>query len=101
LRDIPEPEPPNKGEHYQIPYTGPGATGLGKLLKTIIHPSPNLKIYAASIAPAGLRTAAEVADGVLPFLMSPEQGRAEDARRFRHRALRARPHGRRRGGLPR
>src|SRR6516164_3576234 len=66
----------HKGEHYQIPYTGPGATGLGKLLKTIIHPSPNLKIYAASIAPAGLRTAAEVADGVLPFLMSPEQADA-------------------------
>ena len=32
----------HKGEHYQIPYTGPGATGLGKPLKTIIHPSPNL-----------------------------------------------------------
>ena len=66
----------HKGEHYQIPYTGPGATGLGKPLKTIIHPSPNLKIYTASIAPAGLRTAAEVADGVLPFLMSPEQADA-------------------------
>src|SRR6201988_1964532 len=48
----------HKGEHYQIPYTGPGATGLGKPLKTVIHPSPNLKIYTASIAPAGLRTAA-------------------------------------------
>src|SRR5215475_12715217 len=66
----------HKGEHYQIPYTGPGATGLGKPLKTIIHPSPSLKIYTASIAPAGLRTAAEVADGVLPFLMSPEQADA-------------------------
>src|SRR6516225_9580809 len=66
----------HKGEHYQIPYTGPGATGLGKPLKTIIHPSPKLKIYTASIAPAGLRTAAEVADGVLPFLMSPEQAGA-------------------------
>jgi F420-dependent oxidoreductase-like protein len=66
----------HEGEHYQIPYTGPDATGLGKPLKTIIHPSPNLKIYTASIAPAGLRTAAEVADGVLPFLMSPEQADA-------------------------
>jgi len=66
----------HKGEHYQIPYTGPGATGLGKPLKTIMHPKPDLKIYTASIAPAGLRTAAEVADGVLPFLMSPEQADA-------------------------
>jgi F420-dependent oxidoreductase-like protein len=61
------------GEHYQIPYAGPGATGLGKPLKSILHPDPNLKIYTASISPAGLRTAGEVADGTLPFLMSPEK----------------------------
>jgi F420-dependent oxidoreductase-like protein len=61
------------GEHYQIPYTGPGATGLGKPLKSILHPDPTLKIYTASISPAGLRTAGEVADGTLPFLMSPEK----------------------------
>ena len=61
------------GEHYQIPYTGPGATGLGKPLRSIIHGDPSLKIYTASFAPAGLRTAGEVADGVLPFFMSPER----------------------------
>jgi F420-dependent oxidoreductase-like protein len=61
------------GEHYQIPYTGPGATGLGRPLKSIVHANPDLKIYTAAIAPAGLRTAGEVADGVLPFLMSPER----------------------------
>jgi len=63
----------HQGEHYQIPYTGPGATGLGKPLKSIVHLNPNLKIYTAAISPAGLRTAGEVADGVLPFLMSPER----------------------------
>ena len=63
----------HRGEHYQIPYTGPGATGLGKPLKSILHPDPNLKIYTASISPVGLRTAGEVADGTLPFLMSPEK----------------------------
>jgi F420-dependent oxidoreductase-like protein len=61
------------GEHYQIPYTGPGSTGLGKPLRSIIHGDPSLKIYTASFAPAGLRTAGEVADGVLPFFMSPER----------------------------
>src|SRR5215471_2324397 len=61
------------GEHYQIPYTGPGATGLGKPLRSIIHGDPSLKIYTASFAPAGLRTAGEVADGVLPFFMAPEK----------------------------
>jgi F420-dependent oxidoreductase-like protein len=61
------------GEHYQIPYAGPGATGLGKPLRSIMHGDPSLKIYTASIAPAGLRTAGEVADGVLPFFMAPEK----------------------------
>jgi F420-dependent oxidoreductase-like protein len=66
----------HKGEHYQIPYTGPGATGLGKPLKTIMHPKPSIRIYTASIAPAGLRVAGEVADGVLPYLMAPEKADA-------------------------
>ncbi len=64
------------GEHYQIPYKGPGATGLGKPLRSIVHGDPSLKIYTAAIAPAGLRTAGEVADGTLPFFMSPEQAEA-------------------------
>jgi F420-dependent oxidoreductase-like protein len=64
------------GEHYQIPYTGPGSTGLGKPLRSIIHGDPSLKIYTAAVAPAGLRTAGEVADGTLPFFMSPEKAKA-------------------------
>jgi F420-dependent oxidoreductase-like protein len=63
----------HQGEHYQIPYTGPGATGLGKPLKSIVRPNPDLKIYTAAIGTPGLRIAGEVADGVLPFLMSPEK----------------------------
>jgi F420-dependent oxidoreductase-like protein len=63
----------HQGEHYQIPYTGPAATGLGKPLKSILHPNPALKIYTAAISPAGLKTAGEIADGVQPIFMSPEQ----------------------------
>jgi F420-dependent oxidoreductase-like protein len=63
----------HQGEHYQIPYTGPGATGLGKPLKSIVRPNPDLKIYTAAISPSALTIAGEVADGVLPFLMSPEK----------------------------
>ena len=37
-----------------------------------------MPIYAASITPIGLRTAGEVADGVLPIFMSPEKHRARD-----------------------
>ncbi len=65
-----------RGEHYQIPYTGTGATGLGKPLRSIIHGDPSLKIYTAAIAPAGLRLAGEIADGTLPFFMSPERAEA-------------------------
>ena len=63
----------HQGELYQIPYTGPGATGLGKPLKSILHGDPDMPIYAASITPVGLRVAGEVADGVLPIFMSPEK----------------------------
>ena len=55
------------------PTRAAGASGLGKPLKSILHANPDLQIYTAAISPAGLRTAGEVADGVLPFLMSPEQ----------------------------
>ena len=64
------------GEHYDIPYQGPGASGLAKPLRSIIHGDPSLKIYTASVSPAGLRTAGEVADGVLPYFMSPEKAAA-------------------------
>jgi F420-dependent oxidoreductase-like protein len=75
IRQILEREAPLEfhGEHYQIPYTGPGATGLGKPLRSIIHGDPALRIYTAAIAPAGLRIAGEVADGTLPIFMSPEK----------------------------
>jgi len=63
----------HRGEHYQIPYTGVGASGLGKPLKSILHATAGLKIYTAAISPAGLTTAGEVADGVQPIFMSPER----------------------------
>ena len=61
------------GEHYDIPVSGPGTTGLGKPLKSILHGNPKLPIYTASISPAGMRCAGEVADGVFPMMMDPER----------------------------
>ena len=63
----------HEGHHYQIPYTGEGSSGLGKPLKSILHSTDDLKIYTASITPAGLRCAGEVADGVFPIWMNPEK----------------------------
>ncbi len=61
----------HKGYHYQIPFTGEGATGLGKPLKSILHGRPDLKIYTAAITPKGLACSGEVADGVFPVWMDP------------------------------
>jgi F420-dependent oxidoreductase-like protein len=63
----------HSGHHYQIPYQGEGSTGLGKPLKSILHGDPALPIFTAAITPAGLRTAAELADGIFPIFMNPER----------------------------
>ena len=62
-----------EGKQYQIPYTGAGATGLGKPLKSILHSEEDIPIYAATITPKGVEAAAEVADGFFPVWMDPEQ----------------------------
>lgn len=61
------------GHHYQIPYRGPDAKGLGKPMKSILHSEHPIPIYTAAITPAGLRCAGEVADGVFPIWMNPER----------------------------
>lgn len=61
------------GREYQIPYAGPGSTGLGKPLKSIMHCEHAPPIYAATLTPAGVRAAAQVADGFFPIWMDPEK----------------------------
>jgi F420-dependent oxidoreductase-like protein len=61
------------GQVYQMPNKGEGTTGLGKPLKSILEGSPDIPIYTASITPAGLRCAGEVADGVFPVWMDPNK----------------------------
>src|SRR5262249_47378040 len=58
------------GTHYDIPYSGPGATGLGKPLRSILH-GRQLPIYIAAIGPKRVEQAAEIADGWLPIWSSP------------------------------
>ncbi|HXJ35535.1 MAG TPA: LLM class F420-dependent oxidoreductase [Candidatus Eisenbacteria bacterium] len=58
------------GEHYDIPYEGAGASGLGKPLKSILHGRP-IPIYLAAIGPKSVAQAAEIADGWLPIFYSP------------------------------
>ncbi|MCL4834206.1 MAG: LLM class F420-dependent oxidoreductase [Caldilineaceae bacterium] len=62
----------HQGEHYQIPYAGPGSVGLGKPLKSIIHGRAELPIYLAAIGPKNVELAAQIADGWLPIFFAPE-----------------------------
>jgi F420-dependent oxidoreductase-like protein len=60
------------GAGYDIPYTGPGATGLGKPLKIIVHPRrADIPVYLAAIGPKNVQLAAEIADGWLPIFFAP------------------------------
>ena len=61
------------GTEYQLPFTGAGATGLGKPLKSILHQEEKIPVFAATITPRGVAAAAEVADGFFPVWMDPEQ----------------------------
>ncbi len=61
------------GYHYQLPYRGGDATGLGKPLRSILAADTSIPIYTASISPNGLECSAEVADGVFPIWMNPER----------------------------
>jgi F420-dependent oxidoreductase-like protein len=61
------------GHVYQLPYRGPGATGLGKPLKSTLAPAPDIPIYLAAIGPKNVSLAAEIADGWLPIFFSPQR----------------------------
>lgn len=75
LRQIFRREAPveHTGEYYRIPYDGLGATGLGKPLKSILHPRQDLPIYVAAMGPRNLSASGELADGILPTIFSPDR----------------------------
>jgi F420-dependent oxidoreductase-like protein len=72
------------GPHYDIPYSGPDATGLGKPLKLIIHPKrSDIPIYLAAIGPKNVALTAEIADGWLPIWFSPTRFQETYGEQFR------------------
>jgi F420-dependent oxidoreductase-like protein len=59
------------GEQYQIPLAG--GTGLGKPLKSTIHPfRSRIPIYLGAEGPKNVALAAEICDGWLPLFFSPK-----------------------------
>ncbi|CAN5596992.1 LLM class F420-dependent oxidoreductase [soil metagenome] len=74
VRDVLRREAPleHHGAHYDIPYSGDDATGLGKPLKLIVHPRrADIPIYLAAIGPKNVALAAEIANGWLPIFFAP------------------------------
>ena len=62
----------NDGEHYPLPYTGTGSWGLGKPLRSIVHPlRSDLPIFLGAEGPKNVALAAEKCDGWLPLYYSP------------------------------
>jgi F420-dependent oxidoreductase-like protein len=59
------------GKEYTLPYTGPGALGIGKPLKSILHMNPDIPIYLATGNESTVKLTAEIADGWLPMGFMP------------------------------
>ncbi|MEU6039152.1 LLM class F420-dependent oxidoreductase [Actinomadura sp. NPDC047616] len=60
------------GPHYPLPY--PGGTGLGKPLKSIVHPvRPEIPIYLGAEGPKNIALAAELTQGWLPLFVDPSK----------------------------
>jgi F420-dependent oxidoreductase-like protein len=72
VRDVVARKAPvtNDGPNYPLPF--PGGTGLGKPLKSIVHPlRPDIPIILGAEGPKNVALAAEIADGWFPIFFSP------------------------------
>jgi len=60
----------NAGPHYPLPF--PGGTGLGKPLRSIVHPlRSDIPIILGAEGPKNVALAAEIADGWFPIFFAP------------------------------
>jgi F420-dependent oxidoreductase-like protein len=65
----------NDRPNYPLPY--PGGTGLGKPLKSIVHPlRSEIPIVMGAEGPKNVALAAEIADGWFPIFFSPNAVKA-------------------------
>ncbi len=61
----------NDGPHYPLPH--PGGAGLGKPLKSTVHPlRADIPIYLGAEGPKNVALTAEIADGWLPLFFAPK-----------------------------
>jgi len=69
----------HEGKEISLPYRGEGSTGLGKPLRSILHPSHDIPIVLGSGSDSMLRLCGEICDGILPLRFVPGE-----MPRFRH-----------------
>jgi F420-dependent oxidoreductase-like protein len=61
----------HQGREISLPYTGDGAMGVGKPLKSILHMNPDIPIWLATANESTVKLTAEIADGWLPLGFIP------------------------------
>ena len=61
----------HQGKEITLPYEGEGSSGLGKPLKSVMKPTPDIPILLGTDTPLNVRLAGEVADGWLGFHLVP------------------------------
>ena len=61
----------HEGREISLPFTGEGAMGIGKPLKSILHMNPNIPVWLATGTEAMIRLTGEIADGWLPLGFVP------------------------------
>jgi len=61
----------HQGKELSLPYTGPGALGIGKPLKSILHMNPNIPIWLGTGTESNVKLTAQIADGWLPLGFVP------------------------------
>jgi F420-dependent oxidoreductase-like protein len=63
-----------RGNQYSLPFDG--GTGLGKALKSTVHPlRADIPVYLGAEGPKNVALAAEICDGWLPLFFAPSQDR--------------------------
>jgi F420-dependent oxidoreductase-like protein len=61
----------HQGREISLPYTGEGALGLGKPLKSILHMNPDIPIWLGTGTETNVKLTAQIADGWLPLDFVP------------------------------
>ena len=73
MRKVLEREEPvrHDGPEIALPFTGDGALGIGKPLKSILHMNPKIPIWLGTGTEGNVRLTAEIADGWFPLNFVP------------------------------